>query len=120
MMISDKKNLCKRIPSPNGIAKQAGVLSSKSPRLKRLNLQVVGVSVVVIAQANAHHFPPPQKWAKLPSCFIKNVREFLNERFSAKFDLNFSTKSTIFFRKFVSENPMKCDFFPQPIRGLVL
>ena len=30
MMISDKKNLCERIPSPNDIAKQTGVLSSKS------------------------------------------------------------------------------------------
>ena len=76
MMISEKKkkNLCETIPSPNEIAKQAGVLSTKWPGLKRQHFEVVGVSVVVIAQANVHHFPPPQKWAKLPFCFIKNVR----------------------------------------------
>ena len=31
LMICDKKKLCERIPSPNEIAKQAGVLSTKSP-----------------------------------------------------------------------------------------
>ena len=37
MMISDKKKktLCGRVPSPNQIAKQAGVLSTKSPVLKK-------------------------------------------------------------------------------------
>ena len=39
MMISDKKkNLCKRIPSPNDISKQTRVLSSKSPLLKGQHL----------------------------------------------------------------------------------
>jgi len=35
MMISYKKTLCKTIPSPNEVAKQAGVLSTKSAVLKR-------------------------------------------------------------------------------------
>ena len=39
MMISDKKKkLWERIPSPNEIAKQAVVLNSKSPGLKRQHL----------------------------------------------------------------------------------
>ena len=67
MLISDNKK--------NDIAKQAGVLRTKLPVIKRQHLQVVNVSVaVVIAQANAHHPPPPKKkkkkLAKLPFCFI--------------------------------------------------
>ena len=55
--------------------------------------------------------------------FIPRNWLFLNDRFSAKFDLYFSPNSREigrFFREFVSENPKKWDFFPRPIRGPVL
>ena len=72
MMISKKKNLCERIWD----RKARGGFEQKIDGFKRQHLQVVAVSVVVIvAQANTHHFPPPPKLAKFPSCFIKNVRE---------------------------------------------
>ena len=72
VMISNnnKKKLCERIPSPNEIAKQAGVLGTKSPGLIRQHLWVVSVSVVVvIAKDNAHHSAPSPKIGKIAVLF---------------------------------------------------
>ena len=92
--ISDKKNVCEIIPSPNEIEKQMGALNTKLPVLKKqhLNLKVVNVSgtVVVFAQANAQHSsssPPPPKKEKL----ARNCC-FFNYGCTTKFVPNFPAK----------------------------
>ena len=92
--------------------------------------------LLLLHRLNAYHFPPPQKWAKLLSCFIKNFRgisakpiAFYGNNLPRKFLRNWlfltiifrrnltriflrnSCEISRFFHEFVSKNPTKFDFF---------
>ena len=82
------------------------------PEFKKATFIVVSVSVV-IAQANAHHFPSHQKWAKFLLVSLKTfVKSAQNRLLSSKFAQKISAEWAFlkigqFCCKFVSKNPTK-------------